>query len=76
MAPMMTNNQYPDDVRSWIAEQNGVGKAMHEATPHPTLNFPVMLGIEADTADGGIDLLPEGVAEPGPKSVVVIYSRV
>ncbi len=56
MATMMTNNQYPDDVRIWTAEQNGVGKAMHEATPHPSLDFPVSLGIGADTADRRIDL--------------------
>lgn len=75
MATMMTNNQDPDDVRSWTAEHNRVGKAMHEATPHPGLNFPILLGIEADKPDGRIDLQPEGVAEPGPQSVVVIYSR-
>ena len=57
---MMTNNQHPDDVRSWTAVQNRVGKAMHEATPHPALHLPVALGSEADTADGRVDLLPGG----------------
>src|SRR5689334_12550345 len=76
MATMMTNDQHSDSVRSWAAEQNRVGEAMHEAAPHPSLHFPELLGIEADTPDGRIDLQPEGVAEPGLESVVVIDSRI